>query len=148
MLPSETEPFSEQDIRQAVSRLLASKGFVRSTRLRALLEYLVEESLAGRGEKIKATTVAIEVFGRDENFDQQADPIVRVEAGRLRQRLAEYYREQGEADPVGIDIPSRTSSALIRAASTGSYSCDGGDGMCCTVSTQASSATPASSIFF
>ena len=105
MLPSETEPFSEQDIRQAVSRLLASKGFVRSTRLRALLEYLVEESLAGRGEKIKATTVAIEVFGRDENFDQQADPIVRVEAGRLRQRLAEYYREQGEADPVGIDIP-------------------------------------------
>ena len=100
-----TESSIDKDVRLALARVLASKGLARSRRLQALLEYLVEESLAGRGEKIKATTVAIEVYGRDESFDQQADPIVRVEAGRLRQRMAEYYREEGRTDPLMIEIP-------------------------------------------
>ncbi|MCZ6830986.1 MAG: hypothetical protein O7F73_15635, partial [Gammaproteobacteria bacterium] len=69
------------------------------------LEYVVNESLIGQGDKIKATTIAIEVFGRGVDFDQQNDPIVRVEAGRLRQRLADYYNESGRHDPVLIDIP-------------------------------------------
>lgn len=93
------------EIREQLARILAAESFSRSRRLSGLLDYLVTESLAGRGEKIKATTIAIEVFGRGEDFDQQGDPIVRVEAGRLRQRLADYYNGPGSGDPLQILIP-------------------------------------------
>ena len=98
-------PLGDAEIRAELDRILASGTFARSRRLSTLLEYLVSESLSGQGDKIKATTIAIEVFGRGVNFDQQNDPIVRVEAGRLRQRLADYYHESGRDDPVLIEIP-------------------------------------------
>jgi TolB-like protein len=100
-----TAPPGEPEIRAQLSRILASDDFVRSPRLRGLLEYLIEESLAGRIGKIKATTIAIDVYGRDSSFDQQSDPIVRVEAGRLRQRLTEYYAGEGQNDALVIEIP-------------------------------------------
>jgi adenylate cyclase len=61
--------------------------------------------LAGQGERLKGYTVGIEVFGRPPDFDAQADPLVRVEAGRLRRRLVEYYANEGAANPVRIDLP-------------------------------------------
>src|SRR4051794_10670903 len=70
-----------------------------------MLRYVVEEALAGRGERIKAYTVAVEVFGRDEAFDANADPAVRLEAGRLRRALERYYLVAGRADLVLIGIP-------------------------------------------
>lgn len=96
---------SEHEINQALSSIQGNSGFARSRRLSALLDYLVNESLAGRGDKIKATSIAIDFYGRDESFDQQSDPIVRVEAGRLRQRLADYYHGPGQNDSVVIEIP-------------------------------------------
>ncbi len=101
---SEKTP-DEADIRAALARVTSSEGFARSQRMSSLLDYLVNQTLAGESGKIKATSIAIDLLGRDETFDQQSDPIVRVEAGRLRNRLQEYYRGSGSNDPLLIEIP-------------------------------------------
>jgi TolB-like protein len=95
----------DAEIRAELHRIVASEGFHNSKRLSDLLQYVVEESLQGRGDKIKAFTIAHDVFGRDGKFDQQRDTIVRVEAGRLRRRLKEYYDEPGRDYRVLIEIP-------------------------------------------
>ncbi|HLW78666.1 MAG TPA: hypothetical protein VKU44_03615, partial [Terriglobia bacterium] len=68
----------------------------------------VKTVLAGDAERIKEYLVGVEVFGRDGSYDPRIDPVVRVEAGRLRTRLAEYYRTEGQDDPVRIDLPKGT----------------------------------------
>jgi adenylate cyclase len=95
----------EDEIRKELALIVASERFVRSPRMKDLFSYLVEESLQGRGNRIKAFTIAQEVFGRDEKFDQQRDTIVRVEAGRLRRRLEEFYTYTGQSHTVRISIP-------------------------------------------
>ena len=92
-------------IRATVERIVASPDFAASDRARRFLRYVVEETLSGRSERIKAFSVAVEVFGRDESFDPQNDPVVRIEAGRLRRALEHYYLLSGRDDPVIIDIP-------------------------------------------
>lgn len=84
---------------------MASQDFAASDRARRFLRYVVEETLAGRADRIKAFSVAVEVFGRDESFDPQSDPVVRIEAGRLRRALEHYYLLSGKDDPVLIEIP-------------------------------------------
>src|SRR6185295_13107630 len=64
-----------------------------------------EQTLAGVGERLKGYTIAVEVFGRPADFDAQNDPLVRVEAGRLRRRLAEYYAGEGKGDELRVDLP-------------------------------------------
>lgn len=81
---------SEPLVRAALESILASSEFARSKRISSFLGFVVEESLAGRGERLKAFTVAQEVYDRDETFDPRTDTIVRVEAGRLRRRLEDY----------------------------------------------------------
>jgi hypothetical protein len=71
----------------------------------SFLRFVVEEKLADRGDRLKAFSIACEVYGRDENFDPRSDTIVRVDAGRLRHRLASYYKSAGCNDPVRIDVP-------------------------------------------
>jgi hypothetical protein len=66
---------------------------------------VVEETLAGRADRLHAYPIALEVLGRDANFDPQTDPVVRMEAGRLRRRLERYYLGAGQSDPVRVDIP-------------------------------------------
>ena len=92
-------------VRDQLERVLASTDFAASERSRGFLRYVVEETLAGRADRIKAYSVATEVFGRDEGFDGQNDPVVRIEAGRLRRALERYYLLSGRDDPVVIDIP-------------------------------------------
>ncbi len=92
-------------IRAELERVLASPGLEASERRRAFLRYIVEETLAGRPERLKGYSVAIAVFGRDEGFDAQADPVVRLEARRLRRDLDSYYVAAGNRDPVRISIP-------------------------------------------
>ena len=77
----------------------------RSDRLKSFLRFVVEETLAGRADRLKAYTIALEVLGRDESFDPQNDPVVRMEAGKLRRRLERYYLGAGRDDPVRIEIP-------------------------------------------
>jgi adenylate cyclase len=69
------------------------------------LRFVVEQTLAGQGDRLKGYTIAVEVFDRPPDFDAQSDPLVRVEAGRLRRRLIEYYAEEGRGNPVRIELP-------------------------------------------
>ncbi len=92
-------------IRAELARILASGAFDASDRNRSFLRHVVEETLDGRGERIKAYAIATTVFGRGTDFDPQVDSIVRIEAGRLRRSLERYYLTEGRADPVVIGIP-------------------------------------------
>lgn len=92
-------------VREQLDHILGSGEFLGSDRARRFLRYVVEETLAGRGSRIKAFSVAVAAFDRDETFDAQNDPIVRIEAGRLRRFLERYYLVAGAADPIRIDIP-------------------------------------------
>ncbi|MDF2688555.1 MAG: adenylate cyclase [Microvirga sp.] len=96
---------SADDVRAQLERLVASPDIDLPPRARRFLRYIVEETLAGRGNRIKAYTVGTEVFERDSNFDAQSDPVVRIEAGRLRRALEHYYLVPGLFDPVIIDVP-------------------------------------------
>lgn len=100
-----TDPPSPQEVREALARLLASASFEASDRRRAFLDYIVTETLAGRNDRLKGYGIALAVFGRDETFDSGADPVVRLEARRLRRDLDSYYMGAGSRDPVRISIP-------------------------------------------
>ena len=93
------------EIRAALEHMAASEAFRGSPQLVAFLRYVVEETLRGASDRIKGYTIAVEALGRAENFDPQLDPIVRVEAMRLRRALARYYANGGKNDPVLIDLP-------------------------------------------
>lgn len=96
---------SESDIRQALRKVAQSEMFIASPRLSAFLCYIVHQALAGAGGRIKGYTIAVEALGRAADFDPRVDPIVRVEAGRLRRRLDRYYADEGADDPVVIELP-------------------------------------------
>ncbi len=96
---------AQEEIRAAVERIVASPDFAVPERARRFLAYTVEETLAGRADRIKAYTIAIEVFGRNPSFDAQSDPVVRIEAGRVRRALEHYYLTAGAGDPITISMP-------------------------------------------
>jgi TolB-like protein len=100
--PAEVTP---DTIRAALQQILRSPEFDATARARRFLAYVVEETLEGRAERIKAYSIATDVFGRGADFDAHSDPIVRLEAGRLRRALEQYYRTAGSADPVVVSIP-------------------------------------------
>ena len=80
--PARTVQPSPEEVRAQLARIVASPDFDVPERSRSFLRYVVEETLAGRGERIKGYTVAVEVFGRDAAVDTNVDPVVRIEAGR------------------------------------------------------------------
>jgi hypothetical protein len=96
------------EVRAALERIVASSGFRRSPQLIAFLRFVVESVLGGHPEHIKSYTIGVEAFGRGERFDPQADPIVRVEAARLRKALAAYFDGKGTHRPILIAIPLGT----------------------------------------
>jgi TolB-like protein len=98
-------PIPDQDVRAELDRILAAKGFSNAGRLSKLLRYVVEKSLAGESGQLKEYAVGVAVFERDSNYDPRLDSIVRVEAGRLRTRLDEYYSGEGAASPIRIHLP-------------------------------------------
>lgn len=104
-VPAEGKTPSDEDCRDQLARILASADFGATDRKHRFLSYVVDESLAGRSSRIKAYSIALEVFGRDASFDPQSDPIVRVEAGQLRRALERYYLTAGQDDPILISIP-------------------------------------------
>ena len=85
--------------------MAASEAFRGSPQLVAFLRYVVEATLRGEQDRIKGYTIAVEALGRADDFDPQTDPIVRVEAMRLRRALNRYYANGGKHDPVVIDLP-------------------------------------------
>ena len=108
--------WSESDqtaIREQLVRILNSSPFHQSHRRQRFLEYLVNETLAGRSKRLKGYNVALEVFDRPETFDPTVDPLVRIEAARLREKLREYYGTDGQSDAIHIDLPKGTYTPQI-----------------------------------
>ena len=93
------------EIRRALEVVLASEMFRSSPQLGAFLRYVVEATLRGESERLKGYTIGVEALGRSERFDAQIDPIVRVEATRLRRTLGRYYAGPGAADPIVFELP-------------------------------------------
>ena len=91
MAAAGTETVEMAPQRAELETVLRSPEFVRAPRLAHLLSYLCEKLFAGEANQIKEYSIALEVFNRGASFDQDSDSIVRVEANRLRKRLAEYY---------------------------------------------------------
>ncbi|MBP2444537.1 hypothetical protein [Rhizobium leguminosarum] len=91
--------------RQELERLLQDGRFHAAKRNRAFLRYICEEQFAGRSNRLKAYCIAVDVFGRPADFNSSADPIVRIEANRLRSALDNYYRAFGSVGDVRLHIP-------------------------------------------
>lgn len=91
-------------IRDQLARILASPGFVNSARMCQFLRFVVEISLSGK-DSLKETVIGVEVFSRAPGYDPSLDPIVRVEARRLRDKLQQYYARQSAHDEVIITLP-------------------------------------------
>ena len=92
-------------IRCQLERVLASSEFRKCAQLSRFLRYTVEEALAGADGASKETLIGIEVFGRRPDYDPGCDPVVRVEARRLRVKLSQYYGNEGREDPIRIQVP-------------------------------------------
>jgi SAM-dependent methyltransferase len=104
LLDSAIRPM-EDDVRRSLQALLQSPDLKLSARNRRFLSYVVLETLAGRADRIKAYTIGVDVFGRPADFDPAVDPIVRIEATRLRAALSAYYEGRGAEDPLRMAIP-------------------------------------------
>jgi hypothetical protein len=95
----------EPEILRYCDKILASPGFADSPRVSSFLRYVVDLAVTGREADIKEFAIGVDVFGRTADFDPKTDPIVRVQAGRLRLKLAEYYGGEGREDLVRIEVP-------------------------------------------
>jgi hypothetical protein len=99
------EPIDIAAQRAELKAVLESRYFTRAPTLARLLSHLCEGLFAGEANRIKEYSIGVEVFHRGSSFDQDSDSIVRVEANRLRKRLAEYYAGEGATHRLHIAIP-------------------------------------------
>jgi len=111
----ETRKDGDEKIVSQLDRILSSKAFRQADRLKRFLTFTVNETIAGRGEHLKEFVIGVEVFGKGSSFDPRNDPIVRVQARRLRAQLARYYHEEGQADETLIDLPKGGYTPVFRA---------------------------------
>ncbi|MGE5567720.1 MAG: hypothetical protein ACM3S5_01665 [Rhodospirillales bacterium] len=107
---------SPGQVREQLQRILSSERFVNSDRLRRFLQYIVE-TLRGSPGSLKEYSLGVAVFDRDASYDPRTDPIVRVEAGRLRSRLNEYYNSRGRDDPIIIELPKGSYAVTVHLRS-------------------------------
>jgi serine/threonine-protein kinase len=104
-------------IRAELERVLASHAFSTSERLSQFLRFVVEQSLEGKADALKEWLLGVRVFGRSDAFDPRIDAIVRVEAGRLRTKLANYYETEGHHDPVLIQLKRGSYAPIFQSRS-------------------------------
>jgi len=108
-----------EECRAQLDRILSSRTFQRPKQLRQLLVYITTHYIEGRRESLKEYTLGLEVFRRKASFNPASDPIVRVEASRLRRQLATYYQREGINDPIWIHLPRGTYVPSISARPLG-----------------------------
>jgi len=96
---------SIEESRAELHRALQSEAFRGARALRHLLEFLAEKSLSGDAENLKEYSIGIDAFGKPSDYDPREDSTVRIQAGRLRQKLADYYRQEGKDHPVTMELP-------------------------------------------
>jgi TolB-like protein len=105
-----------EDVNFAVDEILGSPGFIKAPRMRHLLSFLVEQKLTGFDRDLSEYTIGVEVFRRDPaSYDTGADPVVRVQVGRLRAKLLDYYATRRTAVSVEVSIPAGTYVPIIKA---------------------------------
>jgi len=92
-------------VREQLERILASTTFKQVDRLKRFLSFIVLESIGGRSTELKEYVIGVHVFDKEPSFDPRTDPIVRVQARRLRAKLVRYYQEDGRGDEMIIDLP-------------------------------------------
>ena len=102
--------------RAALEKLLASPHFRNARRLSELLRFLGTKAIASETAQVDEYLIAVEVYGRDPDFDPRVDPIVRVEADRLRAKLRGYYEAEGRDDPIRIRLPLASYAPVCEAA--------------------------------
>ncbi len=105
MCPSDPVGVSPEVVRAHLSEILASAVFSKADRISRFLRYAVEESLGGHESRISEYSIGVEVYERPATFDARLDSIVRVEAGRLRSKLREYYETEGKNSAIRIEFP-------------------------------------------
>jgi len=105
---------SAAEVKAELKRLLDSRTFRAAERQKNFLRYTVEQELEGHADRIKEYSIATEVFHRGDSFDPRLDPIVRIEARKLRLRLAKYYSSEGERDPIRIEFPKGGYAPVFR----------------------------------
>jgi serine/threonine-protein kinase len=113
------ETLSLQSVQHELEKIQASRTLSRSERLCRLLRFVVERAIAQPEENIEEYIIGTSVFDRPEAYDPRADPIVRVEARRLRTKLKEYYSAEGTSDLVVIELPKGRYRPIIRARFSG-----------------------------
>jgi hypothetical protein len=101
----EDKAMMSESIQQQIERIVHSEQFRSSEVLRRLLTFLSEKAIAGEADNLKEYVVAIDGLGKSSTYDPQHNSAVRIQMGRLRQRLAEYYRSEGKNDPMIVDLP-------------------------------------------
>ena len=92
------------EVREQLDRILASNAFAGADRARRFLRYVVECTLEGNGDRLKEFAIGVDVFDRGDTYDPRIDSIVRVEAGRLRSRLEQYYQHATSSDAVIVQM--------------------------------------------
>ncbi len=122
-MPLETDASAQQSrelpdsvVRAQLEKILASEVFSRSQQLRRFLSFIVEQRLAGQGHSLKEAVLAHELYGKGTDFDGGADPVVRVDARRLRDKLRED--DEGRSEPVVITLPKGSYVPVFEANST------------------------------
>ena len=109
-----TAKLPDKAVRQQLNRILASKTFSQVERLKRFVSFIVGETVGGRGGDLKEYVIGVQVFGKEPSFDPRTDPIVRVQARRLRTRLARYYRDEGNSDELIVDLPKGGYAPVFR----------------------------------
>ncbi len=94
------------DVREQLDKILSHALFAQSKRYPGLLRFVVEQTLAGNADQLKERLIGIEVFGRAPDYDANADPVVRVTAGEIRKRLAQYYYNPECSEEIRIELPT------------------------------------------
>jgi hypothetical protein len=95
----------DESTRAQIDRILQSQTFRSSETLRRLLKFLAEKSLAGEADNLKEYSIGLDAFGKGSTYDPRHDSTVRIHVGRLRQKLTEYYQNEGKDDPIAVDLP-------------------------------------------
>ena len=99
------EELSRSEVVKQLDRIIGSNYFRNSKRYPSFLKFVVEHTLAGNTDVLKERTLGTEVFARPSEYDTNADPVVRVTAGEIRKRIAQYYQEPGHEHELRIDLP-------------------------------------------
>jgi len=124
-LSESTIDFSQRasfpDVHACLDNILRSVAFRRSHRLAKFLRFLVDQALNGRIDPVKEYVIGVEVFDRVGAYDPRLDPIVRVEARRLRAKLRQYYQHEGANDPILIEMPARGYVPAFRHREPGEF---------------------------